>query len=53
MTGDDIAFRRAVALVFGATPPQVMRSAFPSLGAGKGAQLERRWLRVFSSAGSR
>lgn len=35
LIGDDIAFRRAVAPVFGASVPQLMRAVFPTVGAGK------------------
>lgn len=35
LTGDDIAFRQAIAPVFGARPQEVMRSVFPTLGKGK------------------
>jgi hypothetical protein len=36
VTGDDIAFRRALAPVFGAGPPEIMRTMIPAIGRGQG-----------------
>ena len=42
VTGDDIAFRWALAPAFGARPPEMMRAVLPTIGQGQGAAVRAR-----------
>ncbi len=51
VTGDDIAFRQAMAPVLGAGPPEIMRAVLPALGGGQGAMARLRLTARFLARG--